>query len=73
MQIDKKLELILKKKVALEKLRVEEETIKNWKEKFEQVVIKTNDLRSLEINIKKILQIMETRLKTIQIEIKDLT
>ena len=69
---DKKLEAILTKKINLEKLKIEEETIINLKERIEQSIIKSNDFRSLEINIKSVLKSMETRLKTIHSEIRAL-
>ena len=72
MELDKKMEAMLKKKITLEKLRIEEETIKACKEKIEQSLHKSNDLRSLETNIKTLLHSMETRLKTIHSEIKEL-
>jgi len=62
-ELDKKLEALLTKKISLEKLKIEEEAIKTWKERIEQVIIKSNDFRSLEINIKNLLKFMETRLK----------
>jgi|GEM_PF-5788224 len=72
MEFDKKLEALLIKKISLEKLKVEEEAIKTWKERIEQGLIKSNDLRSLEINIKTVLKFMETRLKTLRSEIQAL-
>jgi len=72
MEFDKKLEALLIKKISLEKLKIEEETIKTWKERIEQELNKSNDLRSLEINIKAVLKFMETRLKTIRSEVKAL-
>ncbi|HAX99355.1 MAG TPA: hypothetical protein DCY12_10830 [Candidatus Atribacteria bacterium] len=72
MEIDKKLEALLTKKMSLEKLKIEEEAIKIWKGRIEQSLIKSNDFRSLEINIKAVLKIMETRLKTLHSEIKAL-
>ncbi|HJX30509.1 MAG TPA: hypothetical protein VJ624_01520 [Thermodesulfobacteriota bacterium] len=71
-ELDKKLEALLTKKIALEKLKIEEEAIKTWKERIEQVIIKSNDLRSLETNIKSVLKFMETRLKTLHSEIQAL-
>jgi hypothetical protein len=72
MEFDKKLEALLIKKISLEKLKIEDETIKTWKERIEQVLNKGNDLRSLEINIKAVLKVMETRLKTLRSEVKAL-
>ena len=69
-EFDKKLEAILTRKISLEKLKIEEETIENWKERIEQSIIKSNDFRSLEINIKTVLKVMETRLKTLHSEIR---
>ncbi len=71
-ELDKKLEALLTKKIALEKLKIEEEAIKTWKERIEQEIIKSNDLRSLETNIKSVLKFMETRLKTLHSEIQAL-
>jgi thiamine kinase-like enzyme len=71
-EFDKKLEALLTKKMCLEKLKIEEEAIKTWKERIEQSIIKSNDFRSLEINIKTVLKFMETRLKTINSDIKAL-
>ena len=73
MELDKKLEALLKKKVELEKLKVEEESISLWKERIEQTIAKSNDYKSLEVNIKNMLQLMETRLKTIKSEIRALS
>lgn len=72
LELDKKLEALLTKKISLEKLKIEEEAIKTWKERIEQVIIKSNDLRSLETNIKNLLKFMETRLKTLHSEIQAL-
>ncbi|MFH0811613.1 MAG: hypothetical protein V2A69_02065 [Pseudomonadota bacterium] len=72
MELDKKLEVMLTKKVALERLKIEDETIRAWKEKFEQLLKKDNDYRSLEINLKKILQTMDNRLRILQSEMKEL-
>ncbi len=72
MELDKKLEALLTKKISLEKLKIEEEAIKTWKERIEQAIIKSNDFRSLETNIKNLLKFMETRLKTLHSEIKAL-
>jgi len=71
-EFDKKFEALLTKKISLEKLKIEEETIRNWKERIEQSIIKSNDFRSLEINIKTVLKVMETRLKTLHSEIRAL-
>ena len=73
MELDKKLEALLKKKVELEKLKVEEESISLWKKRIEQTIAKSNDYKSLEVNIKNMLQLMETRLKTIKSEIRALS
>ena len=72
MELDKKLEALLTKKISLEKLKIEEKAIKTWKERIEQIIIKSNDLRSLETNIKNLLKFMETRLKILHSEIKAL-
>lgn len=72
MELDKKLEALLTKKISLEKLKIEEEAIKTWKERIEQTIIKSNDFRSLETNIKNLLKFMETRLKILHSEIKAL-
>jgi len=72
LEFDKKLEALLIKKISLEKLKIEEEAIKTWKERIEQVLIKNNDLRSLKLNIKEVLKFMETRLKTLRSEIQAL-
>lgn len=72
MKFDKKLELTLKKRVELERLKVEGEAIENWKEKIEQTFQISNDFKSLEINLKKTLQAMESRLRILQSQIKDL-
>jgi archaellum component FlaC len=66
------LELTLKKRVELERLKVEAEAIKNWKEKIEQTFQISNDFKSLEINLKKTLQAMENRLRILRSQIKDL-
>ena len=71
-ELDKKLEALLTKKINLEKLKIEEEAIKTWKERIEQSIIKSNDFRSLETNIKNLLKFMETRLKTLHSEIQAL-
>ena len=72
MEFDKKLEAMLKKKITLEKLKIEEEAIKTWKERINQSIAKSNDFKSLELNVKAVLKIMETRLKTLHSEIKAL-
>lgn len=72
MELDKKLEVMLTKKVALERLKIEDETIRAWEEKLEQLLKKNNDYRSLEINLKKILQTMDNRLRILQSEMKEL-
>lgn len=71
-ELDKKLEALLTKKISLEKLKIEEEAIKTWKERIEQAIIKSNDYRSLETNIKNLLKFMETRLKILHSEIQAL-
>lgn len=71
-ELDKKLEALLIKKISLEKLKIEEEVIKTWKERIEQTIIKSNDFRSLETNIKNLLKFMETRLKILHSEIQAL-
>ena len=71
-ELDKKLEALLIKKISLEKLKIEEEAIKTWKERIEQAIIKSNDFRSLETNIKNLLKFMETRLKILHSEIQAL-
>ena len=72
MKLDKQLEAILTKKIELERLKVENETLKNWQERIVSSVSKSNDYRSLDVNIKKVLQSMETRLQVLQSEIRDL-
>ncbi|MBW1679754.1 MAG: hypothetical protein JRJ08_06395 [Deltaproteobacteria bacterium] len=72
MKFDKKMESALKKGVELERLKVEAEATKNWKEKIEQTFQISNDFKSLEINLKKTLQAMENRLRILQFQIKDL-
>ena len=72
MDFDKKLESMLKRKVELERLRVEEETILNWKEKIAQSLTIHKDYRSLEITIKKVVQSMENRLHLLHAQIKEL-
>ena len=72
MKLDKKLEAILTKKTELERLKVENETLKSWQERIVSSVNKSNDYRSLDVNIKKVLQSMETRLQVLQSEIRDL-
>ncbi len=72
MKIDKKLEVMLSKKVELERLKIEAETIKNWKEKVEVIIKKTNDYKSLETYLKNLLQAMENRLRILQTQMKDL-
>jgi len=71
-KIDKKLEVMLSKKVELERLKIEAETIKNWKEKVEVIIKKTNDYKSLETYLKNLLQAMENRLRILQTQMKDL-
>ena len=63
---------MLSKKVELERLKIEAETIKNWKEKVEVIVKKTNDYKSLETYLKNLLQAMENRLRILQTQMKDL-
>ena len=72
MKIDKKLEVMLSKKVELERLKIEAETIKNWKEKVEIIIKKSNDYKSLETYLKNLLQAMENRLRILQTQMKDL-
>jgi len=72
LKFDKKMESALKKGVELERLKVEAEATKNWKEKIEQTFQISNDFKSLEINLKKTLQAMENRLRILQFQIKDL-
>ena len=72
MKLDKKLEAILTKKIELERLKVENETLKNWQERIASSVNKSNDYRSLDVNIKKVLQAIENRLQVLHSEIRDL-
>jgi len=72
LKFDKKMESALKKGVELERLKVEAEATKNWKEKIEQTFQISNDFKSLEINLKKTLQAMKNRLRILQSQIKDL-
>ena len=72
MDFDKKLEAMLKRKVELERLRVEEETILNWKEKVAQSLTIHKDYRSLEITLKKVVQSMDNRLRLLHAQIKEL-
>ena len=73
MNLDKKFETILRKKIELERLNVEDETVRNWQEKIRLSVGKSNDYKSLQINIKKALETMENRLRILQSAIRDLT
>lgn len=66
MKLDKNLEEMLKKRVEMERLKIEDETIKNWKEKIEIIIKKTNDFKSLEVNFNKLLQSMENRLRMLK-------
>jgi len=72
LKLDKRLEAILTKKVELERLKVEGETLRSWQERIELSIIKSNDYRSLDVNIKKVLQSIENRLQVLQSEIRDL-
>jgi hypothetical protein len=72
LKLDKRLEAILTKKVELERLKVEDETLRSWQERIELSVRKSNDYRSLEVNIKKVLETIENRLQVLQSEIRDL-
>jgi len=72
LKLDKKLETILTKKIELERLKVENETLKNWQERISLSVNKSNDYRSLDVNIKKVLQAIENRLQVLHSEIRDL-
>jgi len=72
LDFDKKLEAMLKRKVELERLRVEEETILNWKEKVAQSLTIHKDYRSLEITLKKVVQSMDNRLRLLHAQIKEL-
>ena len=72
MKLDKKLEAILTKKIELERLKVENETLKNWQKRISLSVNKSNDYRSLDVNIKKVLQAIENRLQVLHSEIRDL-
>ena len=38
-EFDKKFEALLTKKISVEKLKIEEEAIKTWKERIEQSII----------------------------------
>jgi len=66
LKLDKNLEEMLKKRVEMERLKIEDETIKNWKEKIEIIIKKTNDFKSLEVNFNKLLQSMENRLRMLK-------
>ena len=72
MPLDKKFEAMLKKKIDLEKLKVEYETTEDWHEKINYNVSKSNDLKSLETNIKQILRAMENRINVIKSQMKEL-
>lgn len=72
MKLDKKLEAILTRKIELEKLRVEDETLRSWQERIELSIKKSNDYRSLEVNIKKLLENIDNRLQVLQSEMKEL-
>jgi hypothetical protein len=72
LKLDKKLEAILTKKIELERLKVEDETLRTWQERIESSIRKSNDYRSLEVNIKKLLKTIENRLQVLQSEIRDL-
>ena len=72
MQLDKKFEAILKKKIDLEKLKVEYEATRNWHEKINYNFSKSNDFKSLEINIKQTLKAMENRINVIKSQMKEL-
>jgi hypothetical protein len=72
MQLDKKLELMLKKRIELEKLLVEQETLKAWRERLDDLAHKSNDYRSFDVNITTLLKSMDTRLASLRSEIGDL-
>jgi len=72
-QIDKKLETILTKKIELERLKVEDETLRNWQERIESSIKKSNDYKSLDTNIKKVLEVMKTRIRVLKAAIKELS
>lgn len=72
LQIGKKLETILSKRIELERLKVEEETVRRWQERLDLSITKSNDYRSLDTNIKKVLETMKNRLQVIQAAIREL-
>jgi len=72
LQMDKKFEAMLKKKIDLEKLKVESEAINGWHEKITRTLSMSNDYKSLDINIKQTLKSMENRLKVLKSQIKEL-
>lgn len=72
MQVDKRFESMLKKKVELERLRVEHESISDWHSRLTSALTKANDYKSLETNIKLVLKGMNSRLSMVESQIKDL-
>lgn len=72
MELDKKLESMLKKRIELEKLLVEQETLKSWRERLDSLVHKSNDYKSFDINTNNLLKAMDTRLAALQSLIRDL-
>ena len=72
MPLDKKFEAMLKKKMDLEKLKVEYETTRDWHEKISRSFSISNDLKSLDINLKQTLKAMETRINVIKSQMKEL-
>lgn len=72
MEMDKKLELMLKKRIELEKLLVEQETLKAWRERLDSLVRKSNDYKSFDINTNNLLKAMDTRLASLHTQIRDL-
>jgi len=72
LQLDKKFEAMLKKKIDLEKLKVEYETTSDWCEKINYNFSKSNDFKSLEVNIKQMLKAMGNRINVIKSQMKEL-
>lgn len=72
MELDKKLESMLKKRIEREKLLVEQETLKAWRERLATIIANSNDYRSFDINLNNLLKAMNTRLTVLQTQIRDL-
>jgi hypothetical protein len=72
LKFDKKFEAILTRRVELEKLQVEEETLKAWRERIKSSIEKSNDYRSLNVNIKKVLENIDNRLQVLKSAMRDL-